>query len=375
MKKLLTLCLFVLGWGLALRAQVAITQDGSQPDNSAMLDIKSTAKGLLIPRMSSAQRQAIVSPAVGLIVFDSDQKMFVYYNGTGWLPFSTGSNPWTVSAAGINPFSRQPTIYTDSAWVGIGTHIPQSALQIATPDFTFGLTHSSGTVRVGTFIGEGAGWVATATNSPLYFGTAEFLNNIDPQMVLTTAGTVGINNKTPNENYKLDVTGSINSTGNLDLSGTINAVVVNAKDSVKAVILHSDILNLKGSDNAINFQPSATAAGTWSIHEDGNGNLNFSYGDGKKTTTWFVMTPLGGLDGPRTPIAAIQSAQPTLGKVAQWRPAEDGGTLPGMSYREFSELAIKAIQMQQTAIKDQQAQIGSLTRRLEALEQKIAAVK
>ena len=50
---------------------VAINEDGSAADSSAMLDVKSTTKGLLIPRMSSAERTAIPSPATGLMVFDN----------------------------------------------------------------------------------------------------------------------------------------------------------------------------------------------------------------------------------------------------------------------------------------------------------------
>ncbi len=50
--------------------QVAINSDNSNPDSSAILDIKSTDKGLLIPRMSTAQRDAIASPAKGLRVYN-----------------------------------------------------------------------------------------------------------------------------------------------------------------------------------------------------------------------------------------------------------------------------------------------------------------
>ena len=56
---------------LAGKAQsVSVNTDGSLPNASAILDIKSTTKGLLAPRMTSLQRTAIVSPANGLLVFD-----------------------------------------------------------------------------------------------------------------------------------------------------------------------------------------------------------------------------------------------------------------------------------------------------------------
>jgi hypothetical protein len=50
----------------------AINNDSSSPDSSAMLDVKSTSKGLLIPRVTTAQRNAIAGPAKGLLVMQHD---------------------------------------------------------------------------------------------------------------------------------------------------------------------------------------------------------------------------------------------------------------------------------------------------------------
>ena len=66
-------------------AQVAINTDASLPDASAMLDIKSTSSGLLIPRMTTAQRTSIGSPAQGLMVYDTDLGAFVYYQSGQWM--------------------------------------------------------------------------------------------------------------------------------------------------------------------------------------------------------------------------------------------------------------------------------------------------
>lgn len=64
--------------------QAAINADGSAPNNSAMLDVKSITKGFLPPRMTTAQRNAIVSPAEGLVIYNTDEKILNVFNGTSW---------------------------------------------------------------------------------------------------------------------------------------------------------------------------------------------------------------------------------------------------------------------------------------------------
>jgi hypothetical protein len=55
------------------------------PNASAMLDISSTTKGLLAPRMTTVQKNAIATPASGLLVYDTDLAKFNYYNGSTWI--------------------------------------------------------------------------------------------------------------------------------------------------------------------------------------------------------------------------------------------------------------------------------------------------
>src|ERR1700754_3432538 len=56
----------------SLAQSVAINADSSLPDPSAILDLKSTGKGFLIPRMTLAQRNAIAVPAIGLLIYQTD---------------------------------------------------------------------------------------------------------------------------------------------------------------------------------------------------------------------------------------------------------------------------------------------------------------
>ncbi|HET9431082.1 MAG TPA: hypothetical protein VFO70_07890, partial [Chitinophagaceae bacterium] len=90
MKNYLKLSAFVL-WAVfignvASAQSVAINNDGSTPDASSILDIKSTTKGLLIPRMSKTERMAITTPATGLIVYQNgpDSTGIYFYNGASW---------------------------------------------------------------------------------------------------------------------------------------------------------------------------------------------------------------------------------------------------------------------------------------------------
>ncbi len=72
----------------------------TSPDSSALLDLTSDSMGILVPRMSASQRQAIPSPAVGLMVFDSTNNAFYYFTGNGWLELLAGSVDKIVDADG-----------------------------------------------------------------------------------------------------------------------------------------------------------------------------------------------------------------------------------------------------------------------------------
>lgn len=73
-------------------AQVAINTDQSQPDASAMLDVKSTEQGFLPPRLTSAQRDAISSPAEGLTIFNTDSLCLEFWDGSAWFDICTGNS-------------------------------------------------------------------------------------------------------------------------------------------------------------------------------------------------------------------------------------------------------------------------------------------
>ena len=82
-KTFLLITILQLSCGM-LFSQAAINTDGSAPDNSAMLDVKSTTKGFLPPRMNASQMNAIISPQEGLVVYNTTIKSLCWFNGSSW---------------------------------------------------------------------------------------------------------------------------------------------------------------------------------------------------------------------------------------------------------------------------------------------------
>jgi len=68
----------------SLHAQVKIGNNPGPPDLSAMLEVESTQSGLLLPRLTTAQRNAIANPAAGLLIFNLDTQCENFFNGLSW---------------------------------------------------------------------------------------------------------------------------------------------------------------------------------------------------------------------------------------------------------------------------------------------------
>jgi microcystin-dependent protein len=103
--KTLTIFVFLfLMSSILLSQNVGINTDGSTPDGSAMLDVKSSNKGILIPRMTAAQKTAILSPATGLMIYQTDATAgFYYYNGSVWTLIGDGIGSESDPIFGASP--------------------------------------------------------------------------------------------------------------------------------------------------------------------------------------------------------------------------------------------------------------------------------
>lgn len=99
MKKLFAFLLLGVAFAqtsTVLAQGMAVNTTGSAANASAMLDVSSTTQGMLVPRMTAAQRAAISSPETGLLVYQTDGTTgFYFYNGSAWTSLNALTNVTT----------------------------------------------------------------------------------------------------------------------------------------------------------------------------------------------------------------------------------------------------------------------------------------
>ena len=138
MKRILllsTMAFLLLGSGLQVQAQnIGINADGSLPDPNAILDIKASDKGLLIPRTSTVTRLTIPNTK-GLMVYDTTMSAFWFNDGSQWQQLSGGSAALSGTAGYLAKFTGpgvagNSQLYDNGKYVGIGTTSPLARLHV-----------------------------------------------------------------------------------------------------------------------------------------------------------------------------------------------------------------------------------------------------
>lgn len=96
--KLLSMMAAILLTSVTFAQNVGINADGSAPDASAMLDVKSTTKGFLPPRLTQQQRTAIPGAATGLLVYQTDGMTgYYFFDGASWVQLNAGTTESTLA--------------------------------------------------------------------------------------------------------------------------------------------------------------------------------------------------------------------------------------------------------------------------------------
>lgn len=206
---------------------ISINQGGLAPDNSAMLDVSSTNSGLLIPRMTLVQRNALVNPANSLLIYQTDNTPGYYFNsGSATIPvwdqlITSGDNLGNHIATTNIQLSgnylsgdgdNEGVFVTNTGNVGIGTTTPSRKVQvhesIATSSFAQYTTTASGQGAADGFIMGYADAVGAALfngeNSNLAFGT-----NGAYRMWLNPVGNLGVGAMAPLDKLEVFNAGNV----------------------------------------------------------------------------------------------------------------------------------------------------------------------
>jgi len=119
MKKII----FTLVFFIAITSYAQVGIGTTTPDTSSVLEISSTTAGVLIPRMTETQKNAIGSPVTGLLVYQTNNTPgFYYYNGTIWTTFGGADTDWTI--VGNDMYNA------NTGNVGIGNNTPSAKFHI-----------------------------------------------------------------------------------------------------------------------------------------------------------------------------------------------------------------------------------------------------
>ena len=170
---------------------------GSNPTTigtSSLLELESTTKGMVLPRMTTTQVNAIVVPVKGMQVFNVDSNCISTYTGAAWqLHCSTGGpsssiEPWYNTATGNGATSNTQNIY-QTGNVSIGTSSTIFKLNVLGGS-QFGQTLAGAGIRLQT-VGS-YGDISGINHANNAFNDLSFTTGGSPTMYITAAGNVGI---------------------------------------------------------------------------------------------------------------------------------------------------------------------------------------
>jgi len=272
MKKSILLLVFLLAMARSFAQNVGINANGAVPDNSALLDVSSTSKGFLAPRMNTTQMNSIGSPAAGLMVFNTDSSRYFCYTGSAWLKIMAGTDSkWTAN---------NNDIYANNGGkVGIGTTSPSQKLDVnGNINVNNGRLQFSSTGD-GVFIGENAG----ANDQANHVNASTFIGYQTGQ----SNSSGGENTAVGAHSFPLSTTGAqntalgnntlaANTTGGLNTALGYSALNSNTNGTANIGIGYFSAEHVTGGSRNIGI-------GSLALDSTTNGNQNISIGENSGT--------------------------------------------------------------------------------------------
>lgn len=252
--------------GFAQKENVGIGT--TKPDQSAILDLSSTNKGLLMPRVSLQQRSSIQNPANGLIVYQTDMiSGFYYFDGKDWK--SVGGETAQNSVADAFNWGLTGNSGTNSSTNFIGT-TDNAPLTFKVNNSVAGYLNPAQGL---TFFGPYAGGSLTSISNTA-IGNAAMLNNTSSGNSNTAVGEAALRgNTTGSYNIGIGVnTLRSNQIGNYNNAIGVNALYTSTGSNNTAIGGNALYSNTTGEEN--------TAIGGAALNANISGSRNFALGVG-----------------------------------------------------------------------------------------------
>ena len=253
------LIVLLINFSFLSNAQIAINSDGTSPDASAMLDVTSTTKGILIPRMTSSERTAISSPATGLLVYDTDENSFWYYANATWINLSSAilSDTDADTKIQVEESSDEDIIRFDLGGTEF-MRLDSGRIKILNTGHSVFLGNGVGTNddysdNNNVFVGDSAGYSNASGSHNVFTGNQAGHSNTSGVFNVFTGNQTGYSNITGSNNIFIG-----NQAGYSNISGNYNVFTGNQTGSSNttgtnnAFLGHqAGIFNTTGKENTI----------------------------------------------------------------------------------------------------------------------------
>ncbi len=290
---------------------VGISSSSITPDASSILEMRTTSKGLLIPRMTSTERNAINSPATGLMVYNTSTNSFNYYNGGSWIAVSSGSGSvnsvsGTSNRIAVGGTSSDPVIDIASGYVGQSSITTVGTISSGTWNGSVIASAYGGAGAVsGVLKANGSGTVTAASAGD--FPTLN-QNSTGSAATLTTSRLIYGGSFNGSANVTNIIASTYGGTGNgfTKFTGAATAEKTYTLPNANATIL---------TDNA-----AVTVA------QGGTGNNSYTVGDLLYASGATTLSKLSGVATGNALISGGSSTAPSWGKIGLT--THISGTLP-----------------------------------------------
>jgi len=291
----LSITLVFLGFTSGVLAQgVGIGTTTFSPTSDALLELRSTTKGFLAPRMTAAQKNAISSPTAGLMVYQTDGSSgFYYHNGASWIPF-TGTDDLGNHQASedivmhdnllVNVAGGPGVRIDNNGNVGIGQNTPlvkltNSATNESDGSYDVGLNgmvwrtqqdlaYSAAIVNNPAAV-SGHGLLVEAGNNSGNLGIiANFASSNSSKLVIREDGNIGMGVYSPG--HKLEISG-----GNIQVNATGGTAYGVRFQNPAGTFTTTIRAGAQTNNYTLTLPANAPVAGN-ALITDGSGNLSWS---------------------------------------------------------------------------------------------------